>query len=70
MTVTDDEENRNEDALVVLRRIRQKLEGRDSLLTGDQRRKLSVPEQSDLLIAQAVSLERVAMMFEGWLPWV
>jgi hypothetical protein len=31
---------------------------------------LTVQQQADLLIRQATSIDRLAQMFEGWMPWL
>ncbi|XP_039285302.1 serine/threonine-protein kinase SMG1-like [Nilaparvata lugens] len=59
-------QERNKYALSVWRRVRLKLEGRDR----DPGRKYSVQEQVDWTINEATSLENLALLYEGWTPWV
>ena len=61
-------------------RVTRKLEGRDEALMGggDSNgdggpaggRVLSVSEQAAAMIEQATSVDRLAVMFEGWAPWI
>ncbi|KAI9736363.1 MAG: phosphatidylinositol kinase- protein kinase tor1 [Cirrosporium novae-zelandiae] len=61
-TNSDNREVRNERALQVLARVREKLTGRDF----KPNEKLSVSEQVDKLIAQAVSTENLCQHYIGW----
>ncbi|GLH00101.1 Serine/threonine-protein kinase ATR [Gryllus bimaculatus] len=59
-------QERNAYALGVWRRVRMKLEGRDP----DLNRKISVQEQVDYVTREAMSLDNLALLYEGWTPWV
>jgi hypothetical protein len=75
---------RNRYALAALKRVRHKLDGRDScrLLasvhgsasevghTLDSASRLSVSEHVERVIAEATSLDNLALMYEGWAPWI
>jgi hypothetical protein len=63
-TVLADQE-RNAQATAVWRRVRAKLEGKDS--DGIRR---GTSEQVDTLIREAVSESRLCRMYEGWAPWI
>ncbi|XP_037086106.1 serine/threonine-protein kinase smg-1-like [Pollicipes pollicipes] len=56
----------NQYALAVWRRVRQKLEGRDP----DPTRPASVAEQVDFTIQEATNVTNLALLYEGWTPWV
>ncbi|KAK3262216.1 Serine/threonine-protein kinase smg1, partial [Cymbomonas tetramitiformis] len=57
---------RSAHAEAVLRRVAAKLAGTDI----DGRQRLGVSEQVDHLLRQAVSLDNLCQMFEGWTPWI
>ncbi|XP_076263990.1 serine/threonine-protein kinase Smg1 isoform X2 [Rhynchophorus ferrugineus] len=57
---------RNGYAVNVWRRVKMKLEGRDP----DPGRKCTAQEQVDYVIREATSLENLALLYEGWTPWV
>ncbi|KAK4876755.1 hypothetical protein RN001_009261 [Aquatica leii] len=59
-------QQRNAYAMGVWRRVRLKLEGRDP----DPGRKYTNQEQVDYIIREASSLDNMALMYEGWTPWV
>lgn len=59
-------QQRNAYAVGVWRRIKMKLEGRDP----DPGRKYSPQEQVDHVIREATSLDNLALLYEGWTPWV
>nr|CAD7257208.1 unnamed protein product [Timema shepardi] len=59
-------QERNAYALSVWRRVRMKLEGRDP----DPGRRATVQEQVDHVIEEAMSLDNLALLYEGWTPWV
>jgi len=59
-------EEKNKFALSVLRRVRVKLEGREP----DSLRKSSVGEQVDFIIREAMNMENLALMYEGWTAWI
>lgn len=61
------EQNQNLTALNVLKQIRAKLEGRSEL---EREIKLSVLEQVDGLIKDALDVGKLSMMFEGWMGWI
>ncbi|KAH6585817.1 hypothetical protein BASA50_000978 [Batrachochytrium salamandrivorans] len=60
------EQTRNAHAVSVLKKIRSKLEGRDS----DSRGRLSVPEHVDRIIREATNADNLAVMYEGWMSWI
>lgn len=59
-------QERNAYAVSVWRRVRMKLEGKDP----DPNRRYSVQEQVDWAINEATSLDNLALLYEGWTPWV
>ncbi|XP_066595255.1 serine/threonine-protein kinase SMG1 isoform X2 [Prorops nasuta] len=59
-------QKRNTYALNVWRRVRMKLDGRD-VLSG---RKMTTVEQVDFVIREAQSTDNLALLYEGWTPWV
>ena len=58
-------------AASVWHRVRLKLEGRDPLpndgVGGDP---LSVEDQVDAIIDEATNVDNLALLYEGWTPWV
>lgn len=63
---TQKEQKRNAYAVSVWRRIRMKLEGRDR----DPNRRQTVHEQVDWMIREAMNPDNLAVLYEGWTPWV
>lgn len=63
---TQTQQKRNAYAVSVWRRIRMKLEGRDP----DPNRRCAVPEQVDWMIREAMNPDNLAVLYEGWTPWV
>ncbi|KAH3864467.1 hypothetical protein DPMN_027485, partial [Dreissena polymorpha] len=59
-------QERNSYAVGVWRRVKMKLDGRDP----DQNKRLSVQEQVEYVINDATSLDNLAVLYEGWTPWV
>ncbi|XP_017781881.1 PREDICTED: serine/threonine-protein kinase SMG1 [Nicrophorus vespilloides] len=59
-------QQRNAYAVSVWRRVRMKLSGKDP----DPGRKYSIQEQVDYVIREASSLDNLALLYEGWTPWV
>ncbi|KAL8580399.1 hypothetical protein ACOMHN_020876 [Nucella lapillus] len=59
-------QERNSYAVGVWRRVKLKLDGRDP----DSAKRLSVPEQVDHVIKEARDLDNLAVLYEGWTPWV
>ncbi|CAH1985466.1 unnamed protein product [Acanthoscelides obtectus] len=59
-------QQRNAYAVNVWRRVKMKLEGRDP----DPGRKCTVQEQVEYVIREASSLDNLALLYEGWTPWV
>ncbi|XP_052759875.1 serine/threonine-protein kinase SMG1-like [Mya arenaria] len=59
-------QERNSYAVGVWRRVKMKLDGRDP----DQNKRLSVAEQVDYVIKDATNLDNLAVLYEGWTPWV
>lgn len=60
------EQKRNAYAVSVWKRIRLKLEGRDP----DGNHRASVSDQIDYKITEATSVDNLAVLYEGWTPWV
>lgn len=65
-TAGQTEQKRNAYAVSVWRRIRMKLEGRDP----DPTRRYSTAEQVDWMIREATDQNNLAVLYEGWTPWV
>lgn len=63
---TQREQKRNAYAVSVWRRIRMKLEGRDP----DPNRRCTAQEQVDWMIREAMDPDNLAVLYEGWTPWV
>ncbi|XP_055526666.1 serine/threonine-protein kinase Smg1 isoform X2 [Wyeomyia smithii] len=63
---TQKEQKRNAYAVSVWRRIRMKLEGRDP----DPNRRCTVQEQVGWMIQEAMDPDNLAVLYEGWTPWV
>ncbi|OXU25637.1 hypothetical protein TSAR_001094 [Trichomalopsis sarcophagae] len=59
-------QERNAYALNVWRRVRMKLEGREP----NPNRKYTTAEQVEYVIREAQSIENLALLYEGWTPWV
>ncbi|XP_011302537.1 serine/threonine-protein kinase SMG1 isoform X2 [Fopius arisanus] len=59
-------QERNAYALNVWRRVRMKLEGRDP----NSSRKYTTAEQVEYVIREAQSTDNLALLYEGWTPWV
>ncbi|GAB0095897.1 hypothetical protein DMENIID0001_113330 [Sergentomyia squamirostris] len=59
-------QKRNAYAVSVWRRIRLKLEGREPEPT----KRITVPEQVDWMIREAMDRDNLAILYEGWTPWV
>ncbi|KAL5019170.1 hypothetical protein ScPMuIL_004892 [Solemya velum] len=59
-------QERNSYAVGVWRRVKMKLDGRDP----DINKRLSVAEQVDNVIKEATSTDNLAVLYEGWTPWV
>ncbi|XP_044575793.1 serine/threonine-protein kinase SMG1 isoform X2 [Cotesia glomerata] len=59
-------QERNVYALNVWRRVRMKLEGRDP----NPSRKYTTAEQVEYVIREAQNFENLALLYEGWTPWV
>jgi len=54
----------NSIAASVWHRVRLKLQGRDTT------KQLTVEEQVDSIIEEAVNVDNLALLYEGWTPWV
>ncbi|XP_053681891.1 serine/threonine-protein kinase Smg1 [Sabethes cyaneus] len=63
---TQKEQKRNAYAVSVWRRIRMKLEGRDP----DPNRRCTVQEQVEWMVQEAMDPDNLAVLYEGWTPWV
>ncbi|XP_060802702.1 serine/threonine-protein kinase SMG1 [Amyelois transitella] len=59
-------ESRSAQGAGVWRRVRLKLEGRDP----EPARRASVAEQVEYMISEAVRMENLCLMYEGWMSWV
>lgn len=59
-------QERNCFAVSVWRRVKAKLDGRDV----DFSRRMQISEQVDYVINEAVSLDNLALLYEGWTAWV
>ncbi|XP_064619648.1 serine/threonine-protein kinase SMG1-like isoform X2 [Lineus longissimus] len=59
-------QERNSYAVGVWRKVKMKLDGRDP----DVNKKLSPAEQVDNVIKDATNLDNLALLYEGWTPWV
>ncbi|GIY22261.1 hypothetical protein CDAR_374792 [Caerostris darwini] len=59
-------QERNTYATNVWKRIKMKLDGKDP----DPSKKASISEQVDFVIKQATNQENLAVLYEGWTPWV
>ncbi|CAN0927744.1 Serine/threonine-protein kinase SMG1 [Linum grandiflorum] len=57
---------KNPYAVSVLRRVEMKIDGRDIA----ENREINVQEQVDYLIKQAMSVDNLCNMYEGWTPWI
>ncbi|KAK4015632.1 hypothetical protein OUZ56_030607 [Daphnia magna] len=53
-------------AASIWHRVRLKLEGRDP----DPNKQLTVEEQVDAIIEEATNVDNLALLYEGWTPWV
>ncbi|XP_067639367.1 serine/threonine-protein kinase Smg1 [Eurosta solidaginis] len=60
------EQKRNAYAVSVWKRVRMKLEGRDP----DLNRRCTIAEQVDYIIREAMNPDNLAVLYEGWTPWV
>lgn len=59
-------QERNSYAVGVWKRVKMKLDGRDP----DSSKRSSVAEQVEYVIGEATRLENLALLYEGWTPWV
>lgn len=59
-------QDRNAHAVGVWKRVRAKLEGKDS----DSGRRRSVAEQVEKTIREATSADNLCRLYEGWTPWI
>ncbi|XP_048245963.1 serine/threonine-protein kinase SMG1-like isoform X1 [Haliotis rufescens] len=59
-------QERNTYAVGVWRRVKMKLDGRDP----DPNKRMSVAEQVDYVLKEATHLDNLAVLYEGWTPWV
>lgn len=60
------QQKRNAYAMSVWRRTRMKLEGRDP----DPNRRSTISEHVDWMIREAMDPNNLAVLYEGWTPWV
>ncbi|ALC49235.1 nonC [Drosophila busckii] len=60
------EQKRNAYGVSVWKKIRMKLEGRDP----DCNQRTTVAEQVDYIIGEAINPDNLAVLYEGWTPWV
>jgi len=61
------QEQRNAYAVAVLRRVKQKMDGRDGRDGAGAR--LSIAEQVEQTIRDATNPDKLCAMYEGWTPW-
>eukprot|EP00106_Octopus_bimaculoides_P021655 XP_014789097.1 PREDICTED: serine/threonine-protein kinase SMG1-like isoform X1 [Octopus bimaculoides] len=59
-------QERNSYAVSVWRRVKMKLDGRDP----DANKRLTAQEQVDFVLKEATNLDNLAVLYEGWTPWV
>ncbi|KAJ8319497.1 hypothetical protein KUTeg_004588 [Tegillarca granosa] len=59
-------QERNSYAVSVWRRVKMKLDGRDP----DPGKRLSVAEQVDFVMKEATNMDNLAVLYEGWTPWI
>eukprot|EP00795_Rhopilema_esculentum_P008911 gene8911-16536_t len=59
-------QEKNMYAVNVWRRIKAKLEGKDL----DLNHRMTIPEQVDFVIKEAVDVDNLCQLYEGWTPWV
>lgn len=57
---------RNQTAILILKRIQQKLDGHDP----DENLQKSLSDQVDHVISEARAIHNLALMYEGWTSWV
>ncbi|KAJ4845107.1 LOW QUALITY PROTEIN: hypothetical protein Tsubulata_030337 [Turnera subulata] len=57
---------KNAYAISVLRRVETKIDGRDIANS----REITISEQVDYLLKQAMSVDNLCNMYEGWTPWI
>jgi len=72
--------SRNVHAVNIVRRVKEKLQGKitespplatkPGVSEPSKYKLLSVSEQVNLVIKQAVSTDNLAQMYEGWTPWI
>ena len=62
----DNQPKQNSYAVTVWRRVRMKLEGRDP----DSTKRMTVEDQVDWMIKEATNRDNLAVLYEGWTPWV
>jgi len=67
-------QERNVHAVGVLKRVKAKLEGRDTaLLSGessDQPAKMTISHQVESVIQQSTNPDYLCQMYEGWTSWI
>jgi len=63
-------QEKNVHALTVLRRIKCKLDGKDRWPGKERETKQSVSEQVETVIKQAVSVDNLCTLYEGWAAWL
>jgi phosphatidylinositol kinase/protein kinase (PI-3 family) len=58
-------------ALNVVKRVKQKLDGSDGIERTERTGTvLSIPEQVDAMIREAISVKNLSKMYEGWTSWI
>lgn len=63
-------QEKNMHALMVLRQIKCKLDGRDRWPGKERETKQSVAEQVEMVCRAATSIENLSQLYEGWAAWV
>jgi phosphatidylinositol kinase/protein kinase (PI-3 family) len=62
----NNKQQRNKTAVIIKRRIKEKLEGRDP----DAAVRKSVADQVSHVVSEARAIHNLALMYEGWTSWV
>jgi len=62
----NNKQQRNKTAVIIKRRIKEKLEGRDP----DASLRKSVADQVSHVVSEARAVHNLALMYEGWTSWV
>ena len=63
-------QQKNVQALTAVRRVRVKLEGRDRWPGKERDARQTVSEQVEAVIKQAVAIDNLSALYEGWAAWL